>query len=840
MKVKKNKEKELNPFELHINNKKFTILGRKSKNEVGKPGIARSKSIQKRKKSLLLEYKLKDKSNKFVDRRIGEKNQAMTADDRVIARFTASRVKAQKKMKYNLGEEEDLTHHGQSLSTIEKFEKPMSDDDSDSDDDRNGGKLGAEFVEKAHFGGGVLSRAGDGETSHRDLIDKLIAESKLRKYEKKQLKQETNELTEQLDKDWKELMPVVPTKNRGETDIEDEPPTKKKVDKNSYDILMRSLKFDRRGMASDKLKSEEEIAKEEKERLEKLESERLKRMKGIEDDGIVKHRSADDLDDGFDFGDDEIQPLAYNSEGKPLNSDLISVNEEQNDLNDNYTENGDDEMKSDDDDYDNDENDDDDDDDDDDDNEKNLNNDMSDLKEDDENSNDEETNICIKNGDRNKSAKLFAKKLKEKKVSMDEARKQLPYTFTVAESYEGFQEILEDRSITEQIVIIERMIKVNHPSLGNDNRSNLQRLYPYLLQHLNDNSCSIDGWKILNSLAPHLYDLTQFFPEHAAKCFIEVLKEKHTDFIDSSLKQITSDMLIFFKLVPLLFPSSDYYHPVCTYAVMIASEILSQTKIKKRSDIASCLLLTTILLEYVQLSKRYIPEVVNILRGMLLMTTTDNNSVNYVQQFKPNMKLLIIENNATQTEWSKKLSINEIFSEENIDDAFKLTSLYIILDLIFRFRKLCEDIPSVNEIWTPHLSIITTLKINSDEMNAQINKTKLQLQMVDKKLEKLQTLSNRPKALRLYEPRIQKIYDGRTFKTESKEKAERSKLLHRYKREMKSAVREIRKDNSFLSKLKYHEQAKSDAERRNKVKQIYSWGANQAHEINKLAKKNKK
>jgi len=32
----------------------------------------------------------------------------------------------------------------------------------------------------------------------------------------------------------------------------------------------------------------------------------------------------------FDFGDDEIQPLAYNSEGKPLNSDLISVNEEQN------------------------------------------------------------------------------------------------------------------------------------------------------------------------------------------------------------------------------------------------------------------------------------------------------------------------------------------------------------------------------------------------------------------------------------------------------------------------------------------------------------------------------
>lgn len=72
------------------------------------------------------------------------------------------------------------------------------------------------------------------------------------------------------------------------------------------------------------------------------------------------------------------------------------------------------------------------------------------------------------------------------------------FKYLVAESYEGFQEILEDRSIIEQTVIIERMIKVNHPSLGNDNRSNLQRLYPYLLQHLNDFSCSIVSVTIFN------------------------------------------------------------------------------------------------------------------------------------------------------------------------------------------------------------------------------------------------------------------------------------------------------------------------------------------------------
>lgn len=96
------------------------------------------------------------------------------------------------------------------------------------------------------------------------------------------------------------------------------------------------------------------------------------------------------------------------------------------------------------------------------------------------------------------------------------------------------------------------------------------------------------------------------------------------------------------------------------------------------------------------------------------MTTVNSSSISYVQQFKPNMKILTIENNEAQTKWSKKLSINEIFSEKNIDTEFKMTSLYVILDLIFRFSKLCEDIPSVNEIWAPHLSIIATLKVILD------------------------------------------------------------------------------------------------------------------------------
>jgi len=110
------------------------------------------------------------------------------------------------------------------------------------------------------------------------------------------------------------------------------------------------------------------------------------------------------------------------------------------------------------------------------------------------------------------------------------------------------------------------------------------------------------------------------------------------------------------------------------------------------------------------LSKRFVPEAVNMLRGMLLMAT-EESSASYVQQFRPNMKLLVIKNNITENNWAPKLSINEIFNENDLDDTFKLTALHVTLDLVCRFCKLCEDIPSIHAIWAPHLAIINTIKV---------------------------------------------------------------------------------------------------------------------------------
>ena len=46
-KAKTSTEIKNNPFEVKINRKKFDILGRKSKHDVGLPGVSRSKAINK-------------------------------------------------------------------------------------------------------------------------------------------------------------------------------------------------------------------------------------------------------------------------------------------------------------------------------------------------------------------------------------------------------------------------------------------------------------------------------------------------------------------------------------------------------------------------------------------------------------------------------------------------------------------------------------------------------------------------------------------------------------------------------------------------------------------------
>ena len=74
------------------------------------------------------------------------------------------------------------------------------------------------------------------------MIEQLIAESKKRKAEKQQTREQTIELTEKLDAEWKDLLPIVSSSKMSSSKVVDD------VDKpDSFDTVMRQLKFEARG-----------------------------------------------------------------------------------------------------------------------------------------------------------------------------------------------------------------------------------------------------------------------------------------------------------------------------------------------------------------------------------------------------------------------------------------------------------------------------------------------------------------------------------------------------------------------------------------------------------------
>jgi len=312
-----NKQKKYNPFELHLNRVKYEVIGRKTKEDRGLPGIAKAKANKKREKTLLEEYKQRHKSNVFVDRRIGENDSTMDPEKKIALRMALEHKRQlSKKSLFNLNDDEELTHGGLALDD----DNIKDHIDSDDEDDQSG-MLDSTFVKDQHFGGGFLTRKEDGTKddkpkTKKEWIDEIIADSKIKKQKSKEEKEEQRDAVRNLDKDLTNFMMIMASHQLTDEDKEQ---SRKNCEYRDYDMLFRELGFDRAGKAKavDKLKTSGEIAKGEAEKLKKLEQDRLRRMKGEEVENKGKTYSADDLDDGFKLGKDDRFHVSY-KDGKML------------------------------------------------------------------------------------------------------------------------------------------------------------------------------------------------------------------------------------------------------------------------------------------------------------------------------------------------------------------------------------------------------------------------------------------------------------------------------------------------------------------------------------------
>ena len=70
----------------------------------------------------------------MVDRRFGENDPTMSLEERMLERFTRERRRTSKAAVFNLEDDQELTHYGQSLSKFDDLDGVGILDDEDEED----------------------------------------------------------------------------------------------------------------------------------------------------------------------------------------------------------------------------------------------------------------------------------------------------------------------------------------------------------------------------------------------------------------------------------------------------------------------------------------------------------------------------------------------------------------------------------------------------------------------------------------------------------------------------------------------------------------------------------
>lgn len=651
----------------------------------------------------------------------------------------------------------------------------------------------------------------------------MILESKKRKVEKIKEKEAVEEMTNALDEQWKALIPVVGKL----TNRNNERP---KPD--AYDRAMREMIFEPRGEPTDRLISAEALAQREKDRLERLERERVARMNsgGTETKSKQTHRSVEELDDGYFLNptvvDRKEEILAYDV-NEPLPDMVEDELEPAEAVKDDEADDNDEGSGEDDAD------------------EESEVDSLDDLR-----------LVVTESSDDEEEIKSPALKLTNGNSSI-KRNNQIPYTFEVPKKYEEFYALLESHA-SHEILVIERMIKCNHPKTSQEGNHKIGIILTYLLQYVDDlfSVVTVDDidehFNILERLVPQMYAIGQLNPENLTRLFKEVVREKHDYYKKKKTKCPTVETLVLFKLVSLMFPTSDFRHEVVTPCFIFMSQILTNMHVKTRADISRGLFLVTLCKEFTQMSKRFVPSAMNFLLGVLFLAVPKRpiELSKVIPPFKskgPYSALLVITDDDNiapitcgfMTGWDLILPI--------IDDDFKVRSVSLTVNLI---HDICENLSTNTAATYYAIDFLAQLeKIPIDLYTADVKETyertaRLLTELANKPFTYLATEKRAPKPLRLIEPKFEKIYDGmkKFNQPESREVEEKQKLMHKIKRETKGAIREIRRDNEFIAKMQIKEQIRSDAERREKVKRIYSEASVQQGELNALdrSKSNKK
>ncbi|KAF2636111.1 nucleolar protein 14 [Massarina eburnea CBS 473.64] len=785
-----------NPFEFkHLARpKKHDYVSNKPQDAksriLGRPGVTKSQGEETRRKTLLPELSKKNKVGGIMDRRIGEDDPTMSLEDRMMARFEREQQHKRGGNMFDLEDDVDqfdLTHGGQALQFDED---DLGEEDYDaasvsgSDEDGEDGFL--KQKKRRRESGGEEDDDGDAEEqperkkSKAEVMKEVIAKSKLHKYERQQLKEDDDDLREELDKDLNDVLAalrghmnkqtaaVEPPKEAVKSDFGINPDralllegrAREDADK-EYDARVRKMLYDQRSKPTERTKTEEEKAKEEVEKLRSLEEKRMRRMKGeptSDDEDSEPKNPQDEVedmdiipDDAAEFGlgasiEQYSRPDGVDDEDDFLLDDDLIASDSEADL-----ASGDDSEDG--------------------------------SEVDDTMAVDEEDDFLESvRPETTKQSKAVNGVLT---VGPDTSSK-LAYTYACPRSHEELLKVFKSVSITDLPTAVQRVRALYHAGLHAENKDKLADFACALVDHISylSNQTPAAPLVVVDSVIRHIHSLSRSYPVAIATRFREHLKQLHAS------NDPTPGDLTILTAIGSIYPTSDHFHQVVTPAITLMARWLGLTSPASTKDLATGAFIGALCLQYQRLSKRYIPE---LIRYTTLCLKSPHTNSTLVKSHTQNIL-------TAATLWSNTPSFIEIFTP-------------VLTPLLAASQK------------ATHHRLTILLQASRQARRPQILHNHRALPIK----------SNIPKFEESFDPT--KHYDP------DKDRAEAAKLRKEYKREKKGAMRELRKDANFIAREKLREKKEKDrkyeAKERRIIAEIQGEGARDRNDYEREKKKRK-
>ena len=400
----------------------------------------------------------------------------------------------------------------------------------------------------------------------------------------------------------------------------------------------------------------------------------------------------------------------------------------------------------------------------------------------------------------------------------------LPFTFQMPQTAAEFEALLEPHDAAAQGTVLVRVAACHHVTLRAENRALMAGLWDMALPH-----SLAHGPGLLSAMAPGLYAIAQQLPEHAATTTVAALEA-----VAPKLKgsRPALEGLLLLRLVPVLFPASDFRHPVVTPALTLLGAALARCRPDGAHGVGAALLLVAIAHEYAKHGAKLVPEAMVLLRGLLLCGAGGGVDV---AAPPPLAAVLAAGGGALSPDEGQVAEAGGEAAYRAAPDlgvafhsrdpaGWRAATLRQALRLSRGFAVQHSALAARGALLEPGAAAAEALAANDPTLADEATAAAEAIRAVATcgRIRLLALQKHKPVPLPEIEPKFRQTYTARKGEGLEPDERELQKLQRLQKQEMRGAVRELRRDAKYIAGKRQGEKRQFDEERDRVVKQVES------------------